>query len=275
MNQLTIETIDQVIEWITINKLDRLDLKNIRFVDPYALLILRLMILERKETGKPIEVAWPQAAAVNRWMMTMGIVAGNSPSSSNSQNSTPSSKGFESTLQPITRIENESGIGRVVDGFHHRLEERYPLTESSRRALVAVMIELFQNIPHHSNANGTVADPHGIAAMQDYEDSIFLAVADKGIGLSASLGLRDGYQGLSDAGAVDVVFHQGASRFDDPGRGGELRRIADLIRSWDGVFALRTGRALYYFDSRGGDVYDVPAFPGVQLGLRLPRRVLI
>ena len=137
------------------------------------------------------------------------------------------------------------------------------------------MIELFQNIPHHSNATGTAADPHGIAAMQEYEDSIFLAIADKGIGLSASLGLRDGYGGLSDAGALDVVFHQGASRFDDPGRGGELRRIADLIRSWDGVFALRTGQALYYFDSRGGDVYDVPAFPGVQLGLRLPRRVLI
>ena len=275
ITQLTIETIDQVIEWITIDKLDRLDLKNIRFVDPYALLILRLLILEGKETSSPIEVSWPQAASVNRWMMAMGIVVGNSPSSSNSQNSAPSSKVRESTLQPITRIENESDIGRVVDGFHHRLADRYPLTESSRRALVAVMIELFQNIPHHSNATGMVNDPYGIAAMQDYENSIFLAVADTGIGLSASLGLRDGYQGLSDAGALDVVFHQGASRFDDPGRGGELRRIADLIRSWEGVFALRTGRALYYFDPRGGDVYDVPAFPGVQLGLRLPRRVLI
>ncbi|MFC2105210.1 hypothetical protein ACFLS0_00380 [Candidatus Bipolaricaulota bacterium] len=269
MNQLTIETIDQVIEWITIDKLDRLDLKNIRFVDPYALLILHLMILEREEMGKPIEVSWPRGTAVNRWIMAMGIVAGNSP------NSTPFSKSREGTLQPITKIENESGIGGVVDGFHHRLADRYPLTESSRRALIAVMIELFQNIPHHSDATGTVADPHGIAAMQDYEDSIFLAVADKGIGLSASLGLRDGYGGLSDAGALDVVFHQGVSRFDDPGRGGELQRIADLVRSWDGVFALRTGRALYYFDTRGGDVYDVPNFPGVQLGLRLPRRVLI
>jgi hypothetical protein len=120
-----------------------------------------------------------------------------------------------------------------------------------------------------------VNDPHGVAAMQDYEDSIFLAVADKGIGLATSLGLRDGYQGLSDPGALDVVFHQGISRFADPGRGGELRRISDLVRSWDGVFALRSGKALYYFDSQGGDIYDVPAFPGVQLGLRLPRRVLI
>jgi hypothetical protein len=135
------------------------------------------------------------------------------------------------------------------------------------------MIELFQNIPHHSNATGIASDPHGIAAMQDDEDSIFLAVADKGIGLASSLGLREGYEDLSDAGALDVVFHQGASRFDDPGRGGELRRIAELVRSWNGAFALRSGRALYYFDSRGGNVVDVPYFPGVQLGLRLPRNM--
>ena len=269
MNQLTIETIDQVIEWITVAELDRLDLKSVRFVDPYALLLLRLLILEREERGNPIDVSWPQTPSVNRWMDAMGIAMNGSSMAD------PSPKDLESTLQPITRIEDESGIGLVVDGFHHRLAERYPLTESSRRALVAVMIELFQNIPHHSNATGTVADPHGIAAMQDYEDSIFLAIADKGIGLAASLGLRDGYQGLSDASALDVVFHQGVSRFNDPGRGGELRRIAELVRSWDGVFALRTGRALYYFDSRGGDIYDVPAFSGVQLGLRLPRRVLI
>jgi hypothetical protein len=275
ITQLTIETIDQVIEWIAVTELDLLDLKSVRFVDPYALLLLHLLLLEREEGGNPVDVSWPQALSVNRWMHAMGIVAGNSSSSANSQNSSLSKKDLESTLQPITKIEDESRIGRVVDGFHHRLAERYPLTESSRRSLVAVMIELFQNIPHHSNATDTVSAPHGIAAMQDYEDSIFLAVADKGIGLSASLGLRDGYQGLSDAGALDVIFHQGASRFDDPGRGGELRRIAELVRSWDGVFALRTGRALYYFDSRGGDTYDVPTFPGVQLGLRLPRHVLI
>lgn len=284
MDQLTIETIDQVVEWISVTEMDHLDLKHVRFADPYALLLLHLLILESEELGRPMDITWPQAPKVNRWMMSMGIFTANalsslssvsSPNSASSLNSPPVNRSSGSTLQPITRIENESSIGLVVDRFHRRLADRYPLTEISRRALVAVMIELFQNIPHHSNATGAAADPHGIAAMQDYEDSIFLAIADKGIGLSASLGLRNGYDGLTDAGALDVVFHQGASRFDDPGRGGELRRIADLVRSWDGVFALRTGRALYYFDSRGGDVYDVPAFPGVQLGLRLPRRILI
>jgi len=269
MDQLTIETIDQVLEWIAVEGLDHLDLKNVRFADPYALLLLYLLILEQDEQGHPIKVSWPQIPRIRQWMRAMGMPMTLFPQSS------PTSPNGEGPLQPITEIEDEAGIGRVVDGFHQRLATRYPLTETSRRALVAVMIELFQNIPHHSNATGIASDPHGIAAMQDDEDSIFLAVADKGIGLSSSLALRAGYEGLSDAGALDVVFHQGASRFDDPGRGGELRRIAELVRSWNGAFALRSGRALYYFDSRGGNVVDVPHFPGVQLGLRLPRNTFV
>ncbi len=269
MNRLTLETIDHVIEWDTSSDVSQLDLGAVRFADPFALQILRLLLLEHADRGHPLDIVWPTSASVRRWMYAMGVDAGRT-----GMTDTHSPRNSESTLQPITRIEDEAAIGRVVDGFHHRLTERYPLTESSRRALVSVMIELFQNIPHHGNATGTVPDPHGIAAMQDYEDSIFLAVADRGIGLSRSLGLRPGYEGITDTQAVDDIFHRGISRFEDPGRGGELRRIADLVRSWDGVFALRSGRALYYFDPHGGDTYDVPAFPGVQLGLRLPRRVL-
>ena len=269
MDQLTIETIDQVLEAIAVNELNHLDLKNVRFADPYALLLLHLLLLERDEQGHPIKVSWPQIPKIRQWMRAMGMPMTRFPMP------TTISTDSESALQPITKIEDEAGISRVVDGFNQRLTSRYPLTEPSRKALVAVMIELFQNIPHHSNATGRASDPHGLAAMQDDEDSIFLAVADKGIGLSSSLGLREGYEDLSDAGALDVVFHQGASRFDDPGRGGELRRIAELVRSWNGAFVLRSGRALYYFDPRGGNVVDVPHFPGVQLGLRLPRNMFV
>ena len=267
MSRLTLETVDCLLEGIAESA--ALDLRDVRFMDPYALLLLQLAIVERKEAGRPIDIVWPRTRQVGQWMREMGLWAGDTTPARHSP------RDVDSALQPITRIEQESGIGRVVEGFHHRLAKRYPLTESSRRALIAVLIELFQNIPHHSNATGTVQDPYGIAAMQDYDGAIFVTVADKGIGLAASLGLRDGYQGIRDAQALDVVFHQGISRFNDPGRGGELRRIADLVRSWDGTFALRTGQALYYFDPKGGDTYDVPAFSGVQLALRLPARAFL
>jgi hypothetical protein len=63
------------------------------------------------------------------------------------------------------------------------------------------------------------------------------------------------------------------SRFTDPGRGGELRRIARLVRNWDGMFAIRSGEAVLIADAERGDIYDGPAFPGVQIAIRLPRQV--
>jgi hypothetical protein len=266
MSQLTVETIDGMLETMS-DEQSELDLRSVRFADPYAVLMLDLLIAARDEAGRSLRILQPESARMRSWLSEMGLRGRGAPR--------PASQTMDNALQPITHIEDEAGVGRVVEGFHCRLAERYPLTETSRRALIAVLIELFQNIPHHSNATGTVNDPHGVAAMQDYDTSIFVAIADKGVGLSASLGLRDGYEGLSDADALDLVFHRGVSRFADPGRGGELRRIAELVRAWDGTFALRTGRALYYFNPHGGDTYDVPQFPGVQLALRLPMRAFL
>ncbi len=267
--RLTVETIDAVLERVVDGEAETIDLRGARFVDPYALLLLVLVVLDRRQHGRRLRVVWPAALAVRRWMRAMRFFDEIEAASG----SAPTRRDLGSALQPITGIGDEEGIGRVVDGFHRRVADRYPLTETSRRALTAMMIELFQNIPHHSNATGTVDDPHGIAALQDYEDGIFLAVADKGIGLRGSLGLRPGYEGITDAGAADTILRDGLSRFAESGRGGELKRIVRVVRSWDGMFALRSGTALVYFDDRGGDVYDVPPFPGVQLAVRIPLRL--
>jgi len=269
LTRLTVETIDGVLERVIEQGAEALDLRGIRFTDPYALLLLGLLVLEMTERRHAPRIEWPEAPAVRTWMNAMGFFT----EIGTSKAVRFSSRSARSALQPITAITDEAGIGRVVDGFHRRLAERYPLTELSRRTLTAIMIELFQNIPHHSNATGNVADPHGIAAMQDYEDSLFLAIADKGVGLRGSLGLRPGYEGITDSRALNSILHDGISRFADAGRGGELQRIVGVVRSWDGVLALRTGSALLYFDERGGDIYDVPDFPGVQLAIRIPLRL--
>ena len=268
LTRLTVETIDGVLEGVLEQNAESLDLRDVRFVDPYALLLLELLVLEAAENRRAPRIEWPEASVVRRWMNAMGFFAhvGGTPTP-------PTARDTRSALQPITAIADEDGISRVVDGFHHRLAERYPLTESSRRTLTAMMIELFQNIPHHSNATGRIADPHGIAAMQDYEDSIFLAIADKGVGLRGSLGLREGYERITDSQALNAILRDGLSRFADAGRGGELKRIVGVVRSWDGAFALRSGSALLYFDEQGGDIYDVPDFLGVQLAIRLPLRL--
>ena len=177
-------------------------------------------------------------------------------------------------LQPITQIEDEHGITALVNGFDARLAERYPLDESPRRTLIRIMLELFQNIPQHSNATGDVADPHGVAAMQDYRDGLVLAIADSGVGMRTSLSLRGEESVGSDAEALDAVVLRGLSRFRDPGRGQELMRIFRMVRSWDGTIAIRSGSALLYHDpERGAEVHDVAPFPGVQIALCIPTRV--
>ena len=270
MTKLTVDTIDQVIEVITSKESASLDLTNADFIDPYALLLLALSLRQREQVKMPLRVRWPVRKDVLGWMRAMGFfseigapnVAGRSEAWNRSD-----------ALQPITLITKEEDVSRLVNAFDKRLHERYPLTDESRNALVKMMFELFQNIPQHSNATGEIADPHGLAAMQDYADSIFLAVADMGIGLRKSLSTREGFVDSSDSSALNRIVYDGMSRFSDPGRGGELRRIAHLVRRWDGLLVIRSGEALLYMDAERGDVYDAPYFPGVQIGVRLPHRV--
>jgi len=270
VTKLTVQTIDQVIGVIASKESASLDLTDADFIDPYALLLLVLSLRHRENLGKSLHVRWPVRKDVLGWMRAMGFF-GAIDDPKLTRRSEASSK--SDALQPITHIIGEEEVSRLVNAFDKRLTNRYPLTDESRNALVKVMIELFQNIPQHSNATGEVADPHGLAAMQDYADSIFLAVADMGIGLRQSLATRDGFVDLSDPSALNRIVFDGMSRFSDPGRGGELRRIARLVRKWDGLLAIRSGEALLYMDAEQGDVYDAPYFPGVQIGVRLPRRV--
>lgn len=268
MARLTVETIDQVIEAVIVHRAGELDLRHISFIDPYALLLLGFCVLHRREEGGRLAIQWPRSSKVRRWMEAMGFF-----NEVGRRGQSGGKRGPTEALQPITAVSEEERIGQLVDAFERRLSTRYPLTVESRGALVKIMLELFQNIPQHANATGEVSDPHGLAAMQDYSDSIFLSVGDMGVGLRGSLSLREGFASLSDKSALNKVVFDGMSRFTDPGRGGELRRIARLIHAWDGLFVLRSGEAMLYMDPERGDVYDAPPFPGVQIAIRLPRAV--
>lgn len=270
MAELTVKTIDQLLDRIVSQESAKLDLSSVEFVDPYALLLLGLALRYRLARRLPLRVQWPRSQYVRSWMDDMGFAK---EVRSFRRSRRELHLLTSSALQPITLISKEEDVSRLVCAFDFCLSKRYPLTNESRNAFVKVMLELFQNIPQHSNATGEVEDPHGLAAMQDYTDSIFLGVADMGIGLRRSLSLRDEFALLSDKGALKKVVFEGMSRFVDPGHGGELQRIAQLVRKWDGLLAIRSGEALVYMDVEQGDVYDAPFFPGVQIAVRLPRHV--
>ena len=269
MNELTLATIEDLVELAMRRGAARLDLRDVGFIDPYALLLLGLVVRQRMEDGRPFDVLWPASRAVHDWMTAMRFFADLRDRAFPNLRARTTTK----ALQPITAIDDEHGIGAIVDGFEQRLSDRYPISSESRTSLIQIMLELFQNVPQHANATGEIEGLHGRAAMQDYQDSIFLAIGDDGVGFRGSLRLREELGVETDAQALDAIVFRGISRFGDPGRGGELQRIARIVRAWDGVFVLRSGSALAYFDELSGDVVDVGWFPGVQIGIRLPRRV--
>jgi hypothetical protein len=286
--RLTSETIEDVLDLVLVKAERSLDLSDVGSIDAYALLLLDLVVRHARESGAPLRVAWPESPSVRRWMMAMrffvDVKAGLAPR--------PGSQ--PTTLIPIVSIDREEDVSRLVGSFDERLSARYPIDESPRRRFLRILLELFQNIPQHANATGDVLDPHGIAAMHDDGHSVTLAIADKGIGLACSLGLRLGLRpgsseasleqtsleqaclaqtSLSDADALRAVVFDGRSRFRDPGRGHELERIFRLVRSWEGTVVVRSGSALLYQSEAGGDVVDVAPFPGVQIALSIPRAV--
>jgi len=274
--RLTSETIEDVLDLVLVKAERSLDLSDVGSIDVYALLLLDLVVRHARESGALLRVTWPQSPSVRRWMTAMrffvDVKAGLAPR--------PGSQ--PTTLIPIVSIDREDDVSRLVDSFDERLSTRYPMDESPRRRFLRILLELFQNIPQHANATGDVLDPHGIAAMHDDEHSVVLAIADKGIGLARSLGLRllrpgSSEQvkraGLSDADALRAVVFDGRSRFRDPGRGHELERIFRLVRSWEGTVVVRSGLALLFQSETGGDVVDVAPFPGVQIALSIPRAV--
>lgn len=266
--ELTIESIEEVLSHLYVDGERDLDLRALRFIDPFALLLLDLALRDARAAGTPLRIEWPTLPAVRGWMSDMRFFADTKVVSPE----LPLPE-IGTALQPIVTIEREDSVTRLVESFDRRLSERFPIDEAPRRRFLRILLELCQNIPQHSNATGDVPDPHGVAAMQDYEDGVLLAIADKGIGFRQSLALRGGMGELDDAGALSSIVLDGVSRFRDPGRGCELQRIFRLVRSWDGTIAIRSGRALLYHGPLGGDLYDVAPFPGVQIALRIPRRV--
>jgi hypothetical protein len=73
--RLTVETIDGILERAFERNAESLDLRDVRFVDPYALLVLDLLALEMTEQRCLPRIEWPESQVVRRWMHAMGFFA--------------------------------------------------------------------------------------------------------------------------------------------------------------------------------------------------------
>lgn len=129
------------------------------------------------------------------------------------------------------------------------------------KALSSIVRELAKNAVEHAGA------PVWVAGWKTGDGELRLAVADGGVGMAGSLGLRDERDALLQA------LVQGRSRSGRPGRGQGLPRVGEMVARLGGRMRVRSRTVLVDgvppWDGasvRGG----LPILPGVQVEVLVP-----
>ncbi|QAA76775.1 MAG: hypothetical protein BIP78_1009 [Candidatus Bipolaricaulis sibiricus] len=244
------------------------DLSRLTRFDPFGLLVLILYGRRCLEAGGKMRVLLPAGVRIRDRLARSGLfhyLAG----SYWTDTPLPPDLSTDPEVAAV-RVHDEGSVRPIADAVGERLERRFPFGEKANRLLVGAVIELLQNIPHHASPTRDV-DPFGLAALEEDHDHLHLAIGDKGIGLAGSLGLNPRYAGLDAAQALEAALVDGASRFDDPGRGGALRRIREAVVASSGRFYVRSGSGALLQEDVEWSAGMVAPFPGVQISIRLPR----
>ena len=248
-----------------------IDLSRVAGVGPFAAAFLALYARRCSDAGGRARVLLPERPQALADLAASGVLSliGDGVWTDRPLDSL---KQFQpSGFTALVRVREERNVQGLVDRVSDSLEARFPLGETSIRILAGAMLELAQNIPQHANPLGEDLDPWGLMAVREYQDHIHLAVVDKGVGLAGSLGLNPRFRGVSDPQALEATLIAGASRHPDPGRGGALRRIREVILRNEGRVLVRSGSALFRQEEVEWGIEPVPPFPGVQISIQLPR----
>lgn len=131
--------------------------------------------------------------------------------------------------------------------------------------------EVCQNIIEHSETTGFVG-------IQKYffqrirKNVVEIAVMDTGIGFKESLSRRFSFK--DDLTAIEKALLQGASRYEDEGRGHGLAGLRRFVTEWNGKLSIRSGtaKASILPEWAWGKKREVnlTPFPGAQINILLP-----
>lgn len=249
------------------------DLSGLTTFDAYGVALLALLGWQAREAGGFLRILLPEREEVAQRLRSTGLFELLSGGFWLDHPLPPPSP--KAPLFHLVQVDREEGIGVLVDTFAEMLSARFPLGEKTNRILVGAVVELLQNIPHHAGAGREGFSPVGFAALQEEEDHLHLAVVDAGVGLRGSLSLNPKFREVSSADALELVLVEGVSRFDEPGRGGSLKRIREVVLRNSGKFLVRSGDGVFSQEDVEWEVGKVFFFPGVQISVRLPKKLFL
>jgi len=278
MTQITEETFEQTLR--SFIRSEQIDLRAVSFIDPYGMLgLLEIGELCMLEDIKK-SILLPKSAEVLTYLDRMDFFSyankyfllEPSPSDVHAKHQRSADS---DVLLEITPIEKTNDIhfivGKVRDRAQAILATHLRYDERAINGFIVALSEICQNIIEHSENKGFVGIQKYRFPSLD-KNIVKIAVMDVGIGFRKSLSHR--FKLPNDLEAIDKALLQGASRYEDEGRGHGLAGVRKFVNQWNGKLSIRSGTArLSIIPSwaRGNDkMRGLTNFPGAQINILLP-----
>ena len=262
-----------------------IDLEQVRFVDPYGMVgLLVLARFLRQRSCEPV-LMLPRSDEVMRYLDRMDFSRHAErlcaidlttlwPEGEYSRSA------HSDVLLEITPIARSEDIHYIVDRVRERaqaiLSQNLHYEQAAIDGFVVALSEVCQNIPEHSEDVGYVAIQKYFYGRRLGRNLVKIAVMDLGVGFRASLGPKYATQSTewSDLTALRLAIFEGASRYDDPGRGQGLSAVRRFVERWHGKLMIRSGSARVglnpAWDRSPTRQSKLTLFPGTQVSIVLP-----
>jgi signal transduction histidine kinase len=190
-----------------------------------------------------------------------------------------------SVLLEVTPIVKTEDIHGVVDRIQNKAQAMLTgtlhLDPSATMRFTMALSEICQNVIEHAGRGGWVAVNSYRFQKRLGRKAVVIAVCDAGIGFRQSMESAHGPRATDrwdDGMALEETVMRGASRFRDPGRGQGLAGVRKFIHTWDGKFSVRSGTAQIAIVPEWAEgkplEEDMPFFPGAQVQITIPERVV-
>jgi anti-sigma regulatory factor (Ser/Thr protein kinase) len=190
-----------------------------------------------------------------------------------------------SVLLEVTPVAKTEDIHLVVDRIQNKAQAMLTgtlhLEPSATMRFTMALSEICQNVIEHAGRGGWVAVHSYRWQKRLGRRVVVISVCDAGIGFRQSLESAHGPRATDrwdDGMALEETVMRGATRFRDPGRGQGLAGVRKFIHNWNGKFSVRSGTAriaiVPEWDSDVPMRENLPAFPGAQVQITLPEKVV-
>lgn len=257
-----------------------LDIRHIRFIDPYGMIGILEAGIRFSAPGKDRTLLLPESEDVLRYLERMDFFryAGRyfvlQPDQPDLQEGYLRSSCSDVLLE-ITPVEKSDDIHFIIRKVRNRahtiLARQLHYDERAINGFITSLSEVCQNIIEHSGNTGFVG-------IQKYrfqklrKNVVKIAVMDLGIGFRKSLSER--VRLGSDVEAIGQALFYGVSRFREQGRGHGLAGVRRFVSQWNGKLMIRSGTAKVSIIPEWGWGRDretqLPYFPGAQINIMLP-----